>query len=603
MTDSGLENSAGTTPSRVLSRRALLLRAAALGAAAPVATALLAACGGAASTATTVPTIGPTPTIAALPTAAVATAPAATAAAAGGASPAAGASPTTAAASPAAAGGTPKRGGAMTIVGHQELAGLSPNDVGPGDQWVMITQIHNALLEIDENFVFQPVLAESFSTSPDGLTYTFKLRQGVKFQDGTDFTSADVKYTYDFYRDANNGSVIANGFLNVESVEAPDPYTTVVKMSAPNAAFIARGASTYIVQSKYHAQVGEKKYRTAPIGTGPFKLKEWVAADHTTVEAFDQHFRGRPYLDTFTQNVVPEASVRTIALQTGKADSSCWVLLVADDLKLTAQTQQFTTFQTLSTAVNHFPINNARPFFADKQVRQALLHGIDRQKLIDSVFQGAAVLATGNLAPNVKAWYNPNVTKYDYDPAKAKAMLDAAGWTVGADGTRAKGGQKFSFTCFVLTGDQARKPEAEIVQQQMQAIGVDMKIQEAPASNILAQLVAGKMDASLFNWTYGDGSDPDASDTLRSNGGNNFTQYKNPQMDQLLDNGLKEVDPQKRKAIYDQIQQIVSDDVPFFYVMYWNWFNHFTKRIQGLPKTALNGSQLYAKAYQWWTAE
>ncbi|HEX5502714.1 MAG TPA: ABC transporter substrate-binding protein [Thermomicrobiales bacterium] len=589
MTDTRRRGFGNDLPGEKLSRRELLFRAALVGGSATAVAGLLAACGGGGATPTTAPAAAAkpaaSPTIMALPTAVIASSPAASS-------------------SPAATGGAAKQGGTMTWVAHQELSGLGPADTGPSDQWDIITQMHNALVEMDENFVFQPVLAESFETSTDGLTYTFHLRKGVKFQDGTDFTATDVKYTYDYYRDPKNASVIANNFQNVDSIEAPDPATVVVKMTAPNAAFIARGATTFIVQSKYHAQVGEKKYRTAPIGTGAFKLKEWVAADHTTVAAFDQHFRGRPYLDSIVEQVVPEPSVRTIALETGKADSSVWVLLAADDLKLMKETDKFTSFRTVSVAVNHFPINNERPYFADKQVRQALLHAIDRQKVIDTVFQGAAVIADSNIAPNLKAWYNPNVPKYAYDPAKAKAMLDAAGWTVGADGVRAKGGQKFSFTCFVFTGDQARKPEAEIVQQELKAVGVDMKIQEAPVTNVNDQLLAGKIDAALFNWTYGgSGGDPDASTSLRSDGGSNFSHYKNPQVDQLLDQGLKEVDPQKRKTIYDQIQQIVAEDVPFLYMMYWNWFNHFTKRIQGLPKTALSGGQLYRKANEWWIAQ
>ena len=207
-------------------------------------------------------------------------------------------------------GGTPKKGGDMVWVGHQELAGLSPNDVGPSDQWDMITQIHNALLEQDENFVLQPTLAKTFEAATDGLSYTFKLVENVKFHDGTIFSSDDVKYTYTFYSDASNGSVIASYFANMDSVDSSDPTTVVVKMKAPNAAFAALGSTVFIVPAKYHQQVGEKTYRTKPIGTGPFKLKEFISADHTTVERFDDHFRGAPYLDSITEKLVAEPSVR-----------------------------------------------------------------------------------------------------------------------------------------------------------------------------------------------------------------------------------------------------------------------------------------------------
>ncbi len=576
----------------VSSRRQFLKRSAILGLSIPAVGTLLAACGSSKSTPTTASASTSTSSSGASssPTAAESI-------------PTIGVNTGSPAATESGASGTPKQGGDMVVVGHQELAGLSPNDVGPGDQWVMITQIHNGLLEQDENFVLQPTLAATYEAASDGLSYTFKLKDGVKFHDGTAFTADDVKYTYTFYSDASNGSVIASYFKNMDSVDSSDPTTVVVKMTSPNAAFAALGATTFIVQSKYHQQVGEKTYRTKPVGTGPFKLKEFISADHTTVEAFPDHFRGAPHLNTFTQKLVAEPSVRTIALETGDADSSVWTLLVQDDLKLNGETDKFTSFTSVSTAVNHFPINNTLPFFADKACRQAMMHAIDRQKVIDTVFQGAAALATGNLAPNLGAWYNPDVTKYDYNPDTAKQLLDQAGWVAGSDGTRAKDGKKFSFTCALISGDQARKPEAELVQQDLKAVGIDMSIQEQPATTILQNMTNGTGDMAIFNWTYGGANgEPDASDTLRSDGGSNFNQYKNPQMDQLLDQGLNEVDPAKRKDIYDQIQQIVSDDVPFIYMMYWNWFNHFAKRIQGLPKNALNGSQLYNKVYLMWIA-
>ncbi|HET7036134.1 MAG TPA: ABC transporter substrate-binding protein [Thermomicrobiaceae bacterium] len=585
--------------------RRQLLKVSALGGGGSVLAGLLAACGGSSSSPTTSAATSAatsasagsaqTATTQALPTAQVNT---------GQASPAASpqaSSSATAAGTSTSSAGTPKKGGDFVIVGHQELAGLSPNDTGPGDQWVMITQIHNALVEMDENYVFNPLLAEKFDVAPDSLTYTFNLRQGVKFHDGSEFTAADAKYTFEFYSDATKGSVIANNFQNMDTVAAPDDATIVVKMKAPNAAFIARGATTFIVQSKYHAQVGEKTYRTKPIGTGAFKLKEWVSSDHTTVEAFADHFRGAPHLNTVTQKLVPEPSVRKVALDTGNADSACWPLLVQDDLALNKETDKFTNFTTVTIACNHFPINNRRPYFSQKEVRQALMYAIDRQKVIDTVFQGAATLATANMVDALKAWYNPNVQKYDYNPDKAKQMLDAAGWTVGADGVRAKDGQKFSFTCLVISGDQARKPEAELVQQYLKAVNIDMQIAEQPATQIYTGLINDKADASLYNWTYGgSGGDPDGSVTLGSKGGNNWSSYNSPQMDQLLEQGLKETDPAKRKQIYDQIQALVAEDVPFIFMMYWQWFNHFSKKTKGLPPSALSANPIYRKANEWW---
>ncbi|HEV2356268.1 MAG TPA: ABC transporter substrate-binding protein [bacterium] len=500
---------------------------------------------------------------------------------------------------PAAASAAARRGGTMVVTGHQEISSLSPDDAGPTVIWSAVTQIHNALLELDENFSFVPTLAQSYTAAPDGMSYTFKLLKGVRFHDGTEFTADDVKYTYEWYMNPANHAINANNFEGVDAVQAPDKYTIRVKMKRPNAAFLAKGASTFIVPAAYHGKVGEKHYKTAPIGTGAFRLKEWIPAGHTTVAAFDQHFRGRPNLDFFRVDIVPEPSVRAIGLQTGASDSAVWPLLTEDNLRF-AKDAHFTTFVTITTGVNHFPINNKLPMFADKRVRQAMMYAINRQQLIDDVFKGTAVIATSHLSPAFKTYYEPNVVKYPYDVAKAKGLLDEAGWKPGPDGIRQKGGQRLSFTCTTITGDQARRPEAEIAQQHLKAAGIEMKLAEAPVATITDKMHKGEMDASLFNWTYGGSlGDPDPSVTLRTNGGNNWSHYSNPKVDSLIDAGLAEPDPKKRRPIYSEIQKIVAEDAPFIYAMYWNWYTIFAPRVKGLPKTAFNGPQLYRKAYQW----
>ncbi|MCB0108443.1 MAG: ABC transporter substrate-binding protein, partial [Caldilineaceae bacterium] len=184
----------------------------------------------------------------------------------------------------AAAGDAPT-GGTMVWAGHHEISGLSPNDTGPTIQFAVITNIHDPMLNMTENLELEPYLAESYEVSDDGLEYTFHLREGIKFHDGTDFTAADVKYTFEFYSDVETGSTLANNFKGMSSVEAPDDYTIVITMSQPNAAFLVNAATTLIVSSAHHSAVGEEGYRTDPIGTGPFKLVEWVPAEYTLLEA------------------------------------------------------------------------------------------------------------------------------------------------------------------------------------------------------------------------------------------------------------------------------------------------------------------------------
>ncbi len=485
-------------------------------------------------------------------------------------------------------------GGTMVWVGHQEVSGLSPSDAGPTVHWAMISNIHNALIQLDYNGELIPVLAESYEVAEDGLTYTFNLHQGVKFHDDKELTAADVKYTYEFYSVAENGSTLANNFLNMGEIETPDDYTVVIHMNDINAAFLANGATTWIVQGEYHAEVGEDVYRTQPIGTGQFKLAEWVPAEYTLLEAFPDHFRGRPKVDFLRQNTVPEPSVRSIALETGEADSATWPLLVEDSLRL-RDDEGYPVFSSLAGSVKHFPLNNKHPILSEKLVRQALITAIDRQRIIDELWNGAAQIAHSNLSPANGFYYKADVKQYPYDPEAAKALLEEAGWVEGADGIREKDGNKLTFTCNTITGDQARRPIAELVQQFFKEVGVDMQLAEAPVAAINEALKAGDMDASLYNWTFGSATEPDASTTLRTGGGSNFTSFSNARVDELLDLGLKTVDLEERRQYYYEIQDIVAEEVPFLFLQWDQWLSVWHPRVTDLPDpaTTTRGDTLY----------
>jgi peptide/nickel transport system substrate-binding protein len=495
-----------------------------------------------------------------------------------------------------------KRGGMVRVMGHQEVTSLSPDDDSPSVHWVLVTQIHNALIEGNEYNVLERVLAENYSVMPDGLRYTFRLRRGVKFHDGSELTAEDVKYTYEWYMNPANAAIGASVFKSVDRVETPDKYTVVVRMKEPFAPFLVNTATTFIYSAKYHGRIGEKAYKSQPMGTGPFKLREWRPNEYTIVDAFDQHFRGRPNIDAFRQDVVPEASVRTIGLRTGTSDSATWPLLAEDNLAFEANAN-YTVFRTSSTGVNHFPLNNKLPQLSDKRVRQAMMHAIDRQRLIDDVFRGTAIIADSIYPPSMRTWYDRTLKKYPYDQARARSLLEEAGWRMGPGNVRVKDGQRLSFTIAVITGDRARRPEAEIAQQDLAQVGIQMQIIERPVATILEQLPKGQLEGSLFNWTYNSGAlepDPTGSSVLRTGAVRNFSQFSNQRMDQLLDQGLKEVDVKKRQRIYSEVQKIFVEEVPVLYIMYWDWFNVFTKRIKGLPVKPEDGFSIYRNAYKWW---
>lgn len=500
----------------------------------------------------------------------------------------------------AAQGSQPVRGGTFVTLGHQEIGSLSPENAEATVVSVAVSQMFDGLYDVNENFELEPVLAESYEASADGKTYTFRLRQGVKFHDGADFTSADVKYTYDWIKDPANASNRVDSMELVQSVEAPDPATVVVTLTAADVTFMVSVAPLFIYPSRYHAETGEEAFAAKPVGTGPFTVAEWIPAQTTRLTANENYFRGRPNFDEFRIDIVPEAAGRMAALETGQADNSIWSLN-AEDNTILEESGNFTVYKVLNVAVNHFPLNNERPFFADVAVRKALLHASNRQAFIDDVFQGQAVLATSNLSPNVEAFYNPNVPTYEYNLDTAKQLLDGAGWVPGSDGIRAKGGQRLAFTLMVGQGDTQRRPEAEIAQQDFKAIGVDMQIQEAPISDILTGMVDGTYDAALFNWVYGGGSgEPDARDTLSSTGANNFSHFKNAEMDDLLARGIQEPDQAARVQIYNRVQEIVAENVPFLYFLHLQGYSFWQNAIRGLPESVLSSDAIYQSIFKLW---
>jgi peptide/nickel transport system substrate-binding protein len=586
-------------------RREFLKRVGVVTVAVPAFGSLLAACGGddddddddAAPPAAVTPTAGqiPTPGAAGAATATTAASPTA-----------AGETPTAQAVEPTAttaAADEPKQGGTIRTQGHHEISSLHPDEAGPYVHYVIVRNIHEPLIDIDINFAFKPILAESFEVAPDGLQYTFKLREGVPFHDGEEFTSADVKYNLDWYRDTEaNPSVLGSLYVNVADVAADDDYNVTMTMSTVDAAFLPNLVLMQIVPEHIHAETGKDNYSTQATGTGPFKIKEWKAAEYTTVEKFADYWDGAPNVDEFREDIVPEGSVRAVRLETGEADNSVWPLQAQDTLRFLNELQDdFDVYRAPGTAVNHFPLRNDRPALADKVVRQAMMMAADRDSMINDLEQGLSTKAHSNYTPAIQFYFNDGVRKWDYDPDAANAMLDEAGYVLGGDGVREKDGVRLAFTCTVITGDQRRKPEAELLQQNLRQIGVEMQIQEAPVATILEQLpqAGGNMDASLFNWTYGD-VDPDARTTLRSDAARNWSQYKNPEMDTLLDAGVATIDPDERQKIYYDIQAIVAEDVPFLYIQFWEDILIWNKRVKGRPEEVDNPGAVFPLVYKMW---
>jgi len=581
------------------------------GAAAVAAGAILAACGGssatdtpkpaasAAGSATTAPTTASVTTAA--PTTAAATSPASSVTGTISASPVAGASPAASPAAGSTAGKTIasqivttgiKKGGHITEAASTDIRVLNPivnTDVYSG---YLINLMFDSLVYVDPDTLdAAPLLATKWEVSPDGKTYTFTLKQGVKWHDGQPFTADDVKFSYDLYMNPKTGTPRA-GTLNehIASVAVKDPQTVVFTLKDIIAPFLVTDVGfgivpKHILESVKPEQIPTSDFTTSkPIGTGPFKFKEWVRGDHVTVVANPDYHLGAPALDQYVYKVVKDSTVLYQQLKTGEVDYGSISADFYDDAKKQTNFDAvpFDTFGFTYIGFNLDPTKT--PLFQDVKLRQALCYALDRPSIVAKILNGLGTIGVGT--EPVRSWaYAPDkiTTKYDYDPKKAAQMLDDLGWKKGADGIREKDGKKLSFTLQASSGDKVTEGTVSVFQENWKNIGVEMKPQFEEFSALVTR-VAKNFDFEVFMLGFNQSVDPDQQtffDSKQHGPGFNRVDYKNPKVDQLLNDALHTLDREKRKQLYIDAQNQIVADVPVL-------VTYFPKSIVGVNKRVKN---------------
>src|SRR2546426_2411178 len=366
-------------------------------------------------------------------------------------------------------GGQPKRGGTLILARSGEVTNLDPHKVPAFTSARVFELVYSYLMRLDENLGVQPDLAASMpTTSADGKTVTVKIRSGVKFHNGDPLTSADVKYTFDRIIDTKTAAVARSFFADVDTIAAPDPATVIFNLKTPNAALIAYMAhpNTGIVSKKIGEANADLSKRETAVGTGPFKLVEWVPDSYMRFEANkDYYVAGQPYLDGVRINVLPDESGLAAALRTKAADM---VIVLDAKVARTLRGESGITLSAKPSLSYHLLfVNTKRKPFDNEKVRQAIAYAIDRKAIIDAVAFGEGEV-TGPIAPALANYALPpsQYPLYTRDVAKAKQLLQEA--NVGA----------VEFTMLTQTTEPAyAKDIAQLVQAQLAEIGVKMKIE------------------------------------------------------------------------------------------------------------------------------
>ena len=476
---------------------------------------------------------------------------------------------------------TPKRGGTLVW-----SIGTTPRHLNPAVQSGIATgapgaQLFATLVRFDDKWNAHPYLAKSWQTSADGLAVTFNLVEGATFHDGTPITSKDVAFSIKTIK-ANHP--FKTMFRAVSSVETPNANTVVFKLSQPHPALMLALSSqlgSIIPEHIYSDGQDPKKHpRNSKdvVGSGPFKLVEFVRDQHIILERNENFFiKGRPYVDKIVIRIIKDGSVRALGRKNGEIHLSTFEALPQDinhSKKISHLTATDKGYAAIGP-ITWLAFNTKQAPTSDKRVRQAIAYAVDRNFLIKAIMLGTSKPAYTGIHPD-SIFHEPNVARYDLDLDKANAILDEAGYARGSDGMR--------FKLNIDFGWATAKPIAEYMKPQLKKIGIDVTVRASPDFPSWAKRISTwDFDMTVdvvFNW-----GDPviGVHRTYLCNNAkkgviwSNTQQYCNPEVDVLLEKAGQENDKQKRIALYSKAQKIIGEEVPIYFtftVPYHTIYNH-----------------------------
>ena len=446
---------------------------------------------------------------------------------------------------------------------------LDPSRVTEGESFKVTVNLYETLLNFgEEDTTINPGLATEWEPSEDGLTYTFKLREGVKFHDGTDFNADAVVKNFErwangdaekfpYYNSMFGGFKGDEGHV-IDSVTADGDNTVIIKLTRSQAPFLKNIAmSMFAIASPTAFEKGDDDFERNPVGTGPFKFVEWKPNETITIEKFDDYWdEGLPKLKKIIFRSIPDNSARLNALMAGDIELADGIN--PSDGKSIEDNDKLQLFERPSMNVGYLGLTVTRPPFDKVEVRQAINYAIDKQSIIDSFFEGRANIAKNPMPPSISG-YNDDVEEYEYNPEKAKELLKSVGLEDG-----------FEMELWAMPVPRPYMPDgkkvAEVIQKNLADIGITAKIVSHEWATYLELASKGDADAFMLGWT-GDNGDADNflyvlldEDNI---GSNNYTYYKNEKLHDILIAAQTEVDEDKRNELYKEAQVIIHEDAPW----------------------------------------
>ena len=479
----------------------------------------------------------------------------------------------------------PVRGGVLRFLVEHEPSTLVSIAHTAGPTQRVSPKVTEGLLAYDLDFNPKPALATEWSVSPDGLTYTFKLRKGVKWHDGRDFTAEDVAYSIKLLKE--NHPRGRGTYASVTAVETPDPHTVIIRLSRPAPYLLtALDASESPIVPK-HVYEGTdpltNKNASAPIGTGPFIFKEWVRGSHIILERNPDYWDAdKPYLDRVVVRFIADQSARAAAFETGELDLAGGPPVPRSDLarvqalpNLGSETRGYEYNGNMTQLYFNFDT----PQLKDKRVRLAIAQALDLNKLLDVVYFGYGTIAPSPVGPDLKKFVDPSIKPYPFDLKAANRLLDEAGYPRKADGTR--------FALRLYANPFNGRESGDFVKQALAKVGIPVDFQFFDFSTYIQKAYTGReFDLTLESLSNTFDPTPGIQRIFWSKNFkiglpfSNASHYDNPQVDALLEAGAVESDPEKRRQIWFAFQQAIHDDVAAVHLIAPQGVTIFNKKVK-----------------------
>ena len=481
----------------------------------------------------------------------------------------------------------PKYGGVLRAGMQTDPVGLDPHTTQATATRNMLENVYDTVVMFNSQMEIVPALAESWTTSEDGLTWTFTIRQGVLFHDGSTLKASDIAFSLNRIKDPAIASPRSGDFEVIESVTAPDDATVVITLTKPFSPLLSKLAqSLNVIVSEAVATANSNDLLNVVVGTGAFTFVEYVP--QTKLElAKNPNYWGKdadgnqlPYLDGITFLFYPEPTARTTAVQTGNAD---WIEYVpAADVDILKADSNLQVIGGLSNNFRTIYLNVTRPPMDNKLVRQALAYTIDEQAIVDvALFGTGGVAATGTTVP-VGQYYAIESSPYNgRDIDKAKALLAEAGFAEGLE-----------FDLYVTSTYDFLRTPAEIIQSNLAEIGVKVNIVAEDWSVYLPKVLEHDFTATILGESGQSDPDDFLYDVFRTDGGGNLGLFSNADLDKLLDQGREIADPAQRKALYTQAQEMILDQAPQVFLFHSAQYEALRSNVKGFehfPNTSYLG--------------